>query len=184
MSSLLAITGHVKEIFSIQKSVTERVLLAAKLETTEPQDVDFNLQERLVSSRIVMSTATLSNAPATQLTFPWAMPRAERAADDAAATICEASLCARTIVADRSPPIERPATPQPGAAAAEKQAVGQVSAAAVGETSLAEVMVGDRIGKTFRVGSVMFRLLKSYGITDEEIAEGIAQYTAKRSAFR
>ena len=43
-------------------------------------------------------------------------------------------------------------------------------------------MDGDRIGRPFRVGSVMFRLLKSYGITDEEIAEGIAQYTAKQSA--
>jgi hypothetical protein len=50
--------------------------------------------------------------------------------------------------------------------------------------SLQEALGEDRIGKPFRVGAVMFRLLKRYGITDEEIAEGIAAYTAKRNAAR
>ncbi len=48
--------------------------------------------------------------------------------------------------------------------------------------SVSEAMDGDRIGRPFRVGAVMFRLLKSYGITDQEIADGIAQYQAKRAA--
>ena len=50
------------------------------------------------------------------------------------------------------------------------------------ESSLKDALVGDRIGKPFRIGAVMFRLLKSYGISDEEIADGIAQYSAKRTA--
>ncbi len=36
-----------------------------------------------------------------------------------------------------------------------------------------------RLGKPVRLGAVMLKLLKSYGITDEEIAEGIAAYAAK-----
>ena len=35
-----------------------------------------------------------------------------------------------------------------------------------------------RIGKPVRIGSVMFLLLKKYGISDEEIAEGIAKFAA------
>ena len=119
-----------------------------------------------------MSTATLSNAPATQLTFPWAMPRSESAA---------------AIVTDRSTPIERGATRQASSQASIQAALPVSAAVGVNTpeaTSLSEAMVGDRIGKPFRVGSVMFRLLKSYGISDEEIADGIAQYTAKKSAFR
>ncbi len=46
--------------------------------------------------------------------------------------------------------------------------------------SFEEAVQGDRIGKPFKIGAVMFRLLKSYGITDEEIAEGVASYHAKR----
>ena len=36
-----------------------------------------------------------------------------------------------------------------------------------------------RIGTPVRLGVVMLKLLKSYGITDEEIAEGMAAYAAK-----
>ncbi len=35
-----------------------------------------------------------------------------------------------------------------------------------------------RIGKPVRLGAVMIKLLKSYGISDEEIAEGLAAYAA------
>jgi hypothetical protein len=35
-----------------------------------------------------------------------------------------------------------------------------------------------RIGKTVRLGAVMIKLLKSYGITDDEIAAGMAAYAA------
>ena len=36
-----------------------------------------------------------------------------------------------------------------------------------------------RLGIPARLGAVMLKLLKSYGITDEEIAEGVAAYAAK-----
>ena len=36
-----------------------------------------------------------------------------------------------------------------------------------------------RLGIPARLGAVMLKLLKSYGITDEEISEGIAAYAAK-----
>lgn len=105
-----------------------------------------------------MSTATLSNAPATQLTFPWAMPQAEQTS---------------TIVTQsRVQPVARVDI---GSA---ESALTVVAAEDVAP-SFAEAVCGDRIAKPFRVGAVMFRLLKSYGISDEEIAEGIASYKAK-----
>lgn len=133
-----------------------------------------------------MATATLSDVPATQLTFPWALPKAE----------CEAN-----IVADRSrqaqprkaaprraaarPSVARPAAERPlaadGPAAAAVAEPTLVPTAAVEATSVQEALVGDRLGQPFRIGAVMFRLLKSYGITDEEIAEGIAAYAARRA---
>jgi len=39
-----------------------------------------------------------------------------------------------------------------------------------------------RLGMPVRLGAVMLKLLKSYGITDEEIAEGLAAYAAKSGA--
>lgn len=36
-----------------------------------------------------------------------------------------------------------------------------------------------RIAKPVRLGAVMIQLLKSYGITDEEIAAGLVAYAAK-----
>lgn len=41
-----------------------------------------------------------------------------------------------------------------------------------------------RIGKEVRLGSVMIRLLKSYGITDDEILEGVASYARKQQLSR
>ncbi len=38
---------------------------------------------------------------------------------------------------------------------------------------------GKRLGMPVRLGAVMLKLLKSYGITDEEIAAGVAAYAAK-----
>jgi hypothetical protein len=40
-------------------------------------------------------------------------------------------------------------------------------------------VAGTRLGMPVRLGAVMLKLLKSYGITDEEIAEGVAAYAAK-----
>ena len=40
-------------------------------------------------------------------------------------------------------------------------------------------VIGKRLGMPVRLGAVMIKLLKSYGITDEEIAEGMAAYAAK-----
>jgi hypothetical protein len=93
-----------------------------------------------------MTTATLSNAPATQLTFPWALPKAvtdAQAVEPANLIACPAS------------------------------------ANSFQEEQCQDNMLDERIGKPFRVGAVMFRLLKSYGISDLEIAEGIAQYGNK-----
>jgi len=41
-----------------------------------------------------------------------------------------------------------------------------------------------RLGMPVRLGAVMLKLLKSYGITDEEIAEGIAACAAKAGLAR
>jgi hypothetical protein len=71
------------------------------------------------------------------------------------------------------------AVDRPAAAAVAEPTL--VRAAAVEATSVQEALVGDRLGQPFRIGAVMFRLLKSYGITDEEIAEGIAAYAARRA---
>ncbi len=92
-----------------------------------------------------MTTATLSGAPATQLTFPWVQ------ADD------EATIVAKS-----------PVSPNAGAEITEVA------------PSLTDALEGDRIGRPFKMGSVMFRLLKSYGITDEEIAAGVAAYNARK----
>ena len=37
---------------------------------------------------------------------------------------------------------------------------------------------GERLGRPVRIGSVMIRLLRGYGITDQEISEGLARYAA------
>ena len=118
-----------------------------------------------------MSTATLSEVPATQLTFPWAMPKAE---------------CETVIVADRSQPTEsqRPSPRLAPRPALEEAARSVARYRTAGDSAVAESLDGDRIGRPFRVGSVMFRLLKSYGISDEEIADGIAQYAAKKAVCR
>lgn len=39
-----------------------------------------------------------------------------------------------------------------------------------------------RLGKTVKIGGVMLQLLRSYGITDQEIAEGIERYELKMNA--
>ena len=59
----------------------------------------------------------------------------------------------------------------------EYQASNQTPAVAVHQgTSAFPVMGGGEV----RLGAVMIKLLKSYGITDAEIAEGIASYAQKR----
>jgi hypothetical protein len=39
-----------------------------------------------------------------------------------------------------------------------------------------------RIEKPVRIGTVMIKLLKKYGITDQEIADGLASYASKRQS--
>lgn len=57
--------------------------------------------------------------------------------------------------------------------------VSEVASEPVAQTAFAPSLVSEqRIGKTVRLGSVMIKLLKSYGITDDEIAEGMAAYAA------
>ena len=110
-----------------------------------------------------MPSATLSEVPATQLTFPWVLPRGSQVveiADD---------------VAD-APQVTHVRCPQPVSDLLDSR----LSAQTVAKQARFVARDGhSRLGKTFRVGSVMLRLLKSYGITDEEIAEGIASYQAK-----
>ena len=60
--------------------------------------------------------------------------------------------------------------------AAETEVVCQLSAVPACIPSSA---TETRLGMPVRLGAVMLKLLKSYGITDEEIAEGIAAYAAK-----
>ena len=102
-----------------------------------------------------MSTATLSNAPATQLTFPWVVPKGE------VASITSDSITSNSATSD--------------SAKANSQ---DIAAAA---NSVRSALSDDRIGKPIRIGAVMFRLLKRYGISDAEIAEGLAAYTAKHA---
>lgn len=170
-----------------------------------------------------MATATLTDGPAVQLTFPWALPKAEEeativaerrtrsAARTAAGRAARRSPAAAqlritvqrhvtaktpSVTAEPSsieassiaPSVIEPsvmaestfaAPPQPVVAATGCSAVDSTEPFA---TSVQEALCGDRIGKPVRMGAVMFRLLKRYGITDEEIAEGIAAYHAKRAA--
>lgn len=42
-----------------------------------------------------------------------------------------------------------------------------------------EITREDRLGKPVKLGGVMLQLLRSYGITEEEIAEGLENYARK-----
>ena len=48
-----------------------------------------------------------------------------------------------------------------------------------GETGYLSFTHNARIAKPVRMGAVMIKLLKRYGITDQEIAEGVANYARK-----
>lgn len=132
-----------------------------------------------------MSSATLATQVATQLTFPWA---ATEAADCVRCSVSVAVPAPSEPVAydhlarssehpsdHRISGLERPSRRLPASH------VAPVANKIEPVNSVAESLNGDRLCKPIRVGSIMFRLLKSYGITDEEIAEGIAAYTAKHS---
>lgn len=109
-----------------------------------------------------MTTATLSAVtPATQLTFPWVH------ADEEATAVVESKVRPRVAVEITNVP------PQASLVAATPMAEDVAP-------SLTAALQGDRIGRPFKMGSVMFRLLKSYGITDEEIAAGVAAYNARK----
>lgn len=66
---------------------------------------------------------------------------------------------------------ELPQNPKPEVEAACQQPVALVCAPSAAS--------GTRLGIPVRLGAVMLKLLKSYGITDEEIAEGVAAYASK-----
>ncbi len=114
-----------------------------------------------------MSTATLTGAPVTQLTFPWGASRGRSdhcsGSQRCSERGCRNYQCAAGSIGHRSQPV----VAQP--------VVEEVA------SSLTEALEGDRIGRPFKMGSVMFRLLKSYGITDEEIAAGVAAYNARKA---
>lgn len=123
-----------------------------------------------------MSTATLAHPVAVQMTFPWETP-------DTGSSLRRTS--SPTVPAPRQE-TKRPALTaviaQPVTPVASPTPDSSLCSAAVAApvvSSVAESLEGDRLCRPMRIGSVMFRLLKSYGITDEEIADGIAAYTAK-----
>ena len=120
-----------------------------------------------------MTTATLSGVPATQLTFPWLQ------GEEDGAIVAESMVSPSAVVEITNLPPQAAAI---GTAPVESRVTS--SAAAVEEVapSLTAALQGDRIGRPFKMGSVMFRLLKSYGITDEEIAAGVAAYNARKAA--
>ncbi len=111
-----------------------------------------------------MTSDTLSSATATQLTFPWAMP-----------TVDHEGTGGDTIVAERTlAPASHTEFPVGAVVNTNSPASQDVA------PSLQAALEGDRIGRPFQMGSVMFRILKSYGITDEEITAGVAAYNARR----
>ncbi len=115
--------------------------------------------------RTNMTTATLSGSPATQLTFPWVQ------GEEDGAIVAESKLVPSTAV-------EFTNVPPQAAVMAVTAPPAEVA------DSLSDALVGNRIGRPFKMGSVMFRLLKSYGITDEEIAAGVAAYNARKNASK
>lgn len=123
-----------------------------------------------------MSTATLAHPVAVQMTFPWETP-------DTGSSLRRTS--SPTVPAPRQETkrpaftavVAEPVTPVASSALDSSLINAAVAAPVV--SSVAESLEGDRLCRPMRIGSVMFRLLKSYGITDEEIADGIAAYTAK-----
>lgn len=52
-------------------------------------------------------------------------------------------------------------------------------AASLAQTGRLDFNRDARIAKPVRMGAVMIKLLKRYGITDQEIAEGVANYARK-----
>jgi hypothetical protein len=98
-----------------------------------------------------MSIATFESPQvASQQFFPWLFEEDETCEYSAAETIEEFEIAPKI-------------ASQPPAQAAWVPSLG-------GET---------RIGKTVLLGTVMIKLLKSYGISDAEIAEGMAAYAAQ-----
>ena len=61
---------------------------------------------------------------------------------------------------------------QPGVREAERQA-------AACESSQLSFTADGRIEKPIKIGSVMIKLLKKYGVTDQEIQAGLASYALK-----
>ncbi len=121
-----------------------------------------------------MTTATLSAAPATQLTFPWLN------VEDDAHIVAESPARLSDVAGNSQPSIGMPLM---GTAIVAKAIVVEPQVEEVAP-SLTAALNGDRIGRPFKMGSVMFRLLKSYGITDEEIAAGSPPTTQERRAAK
>jgi hypothetical protein len=120
-----------------------------------------------------MSIATFESPQvATQQFFPWVL--------DAESDCCLPQLIETA----------RPAT-KPVARVAQSARVTQRVAQPVAkvaepgiESEIAARNSDARIGKPVRLGAVMIKLLKSYGITDEEIADGLATYAAQAELAR
>jgi hypothetical protein len=127
-----------------------------------------------------MSTAVLE-APvqsASQLCFAWAdQPADVTAAQAAAAETAERARRRRARATPQAAPktnhLVRKAESQPDCSSVECSTV-----TALPQVPAAPLAV--RGGGEVRIGSVMIKLLKRYGITDQEIADGLASYAQKQ----
>lgn len=127
-----------------------------------------------------MSTAVIE-APvpsASQLCFAWAdQPADAIAADGAADQTAARARRRRSRATPRLAPttthLVRQAESEPDSTRVERSTV-----AALPQLPVAPLAV--RGGGEVRIGSVMIKLLKRYGITDQEIADGLASYAQKQ----
>lgn len=124
-----------------------------------------------------MSIATFESPQvATQQFFPWVLDAESNAESDC----CSAQLIETARPATK--PVVRVAqrVAQPARVA---QPVAKVAEPGI-ESAIAARSSDARIGKPVRLGAVMIKLLKSYGITDEEIADGLATYATQAELAR
>ncbi|MEO8272322.1 MAG: hypothetical protein ABI557_21620 [Aureliella sp.] len=122
-----------------------------------------------------MSSATIESPVASsQLFFAWS----EQAEVGVAPPVAR-----RPSVAEPN----KPTTKQPSAAASElavgakpiRKVAAESSETPSRKASCLSFTRDARIAQPVRMGAVMIKLLKRYGITDQEIAEGVANYARK-----
>ena len=74
---------------------------------------------------------------------------------------------------------EQTEAPQPTTTASNTTTATAACAGSSEQSACLNFTRSARIAKPVRMGAVMIKLLKRYGITDQEIAEGVANYARK-----